>query len=528
MEMTNSIWGKGQLMAMSGLEGCTDYAEGLVLRTRENGVIDLKFPAAGGRIVLSNDKPQKCLLLSDAFETEHATGVVVDAYHILIEGKAAVENLPDAYASLTEGDRLLVGLRKHFNPPLIHADINDIFAKYVSYYKGLPTYGTVAPLERMALQKAYSQLKGQIYSPYDGFPHFWSTPDRWPHRKMWLWDSVFHAIGIRHYDVKLAKDILRAVLEYQHDDGLIPHMMAPDGCSNITQPPVLALGLKMVLEKEADDELMAYALPKLAAHLQWIMKNRDTDGNGLVEWNIEGDPMCRSGESGMDNSPRFDAATQLDATDFNSYLSMECEIVSEFAEHLGNKAMAAEWKAHHERINRLMRETMWCESERIFMDVDVTTHKQTGVSASSGFLPLICGAATAEQVALMVQNLLDPETFATPWRVPSISKICTALYQKDMWRGPVWLNINWLIAYGLKRYGYAAESVDLRRQTRRMELKYYEKYGTFFEFFDDRDECDPPLLLRKGCNEQEGGGYHQVFFDYGWSASLFVDFTAEP
>ena len=128
----------------------------------------------------------------------------------------------------------------------------------------------------------------------------------------------------------------------------------------------------------------------------------------------------------------------------------------------------------------------------------------------------------------MVKNLLDPETFATPWRVPSISKKCTAQYQKDMWRGPVWLNINWLIAYGLKRYGYAAESVDLRRQTRRMELKYYEKYGTFFEFFDDRDECDPPLLLRKGCNEQEGGGYHQVFFDYGWSASLFVDFTAEP
>ena len=127
-------------------------------------------------------------------------------------------------------------------------------------------------------------------------------------------------------------------------------MMAPDGCSKITQPPVLALGLKMVLEKEADDELMAYALPKLAAHLQWIMKNRDTDGNGLVEWNIEGDPMCRSGESGMDNSPRFDAATQLDATDFNSYLSMECEIVAEFAEHLGNKAMAAEWKAHHERM----------------------------------------------------------------------------------------------------------------------------------------------------------------------------------
>ena len=132
MEMTNSVWGKGQLMAMSGLEGRTDYAAGLVLRTRENGVIDLKYPVAGGRIVLSEDKPQKCLLLSDAFETEHAKGVIVDAYHILIEGKAKVDSLPDAYASLVEDGRLLVGLRKHFDPSLIHADMDDIFAKYVS------------------------------------------------------------------------------------------------------------------------------------------------------------------------------------------------------------------------------------------------------------------------------------------------------------------------------------------------------------------------------------------------------------
>ena len=155
MEMTGSIWGKGQLMAMSGLEGQTDYAEGLVLRTRENGVLDLKFPAAGGRIVLSENKPQKCLLLSDAFKTEQAKGVLVDAYHIMIEGIATVNNLPEAYALLSEGGRLLVGVRKHFNPTLIHADLDGLFAKYVAYYKGLPTYGATASLEQMALQKAY-------------------------------------------------------------------------------------------------------------------------------------------------------------------------------------------------------------------------------------------------------------------------------------------------------------------------------------------------------------------------------------
>lgn len=71
------------------------------------------------------------------------------------------------------------------------------------------------------------------------------------------------------------------------------------------------------------------------------------------------------------------------------------------------------------------------------------------------------------------------------------------------------------------------EALRLLRETVRAEEFFQHRYGTFFEFYDDRGECDPPQLLRKGKCAPEESPYHQVFFDYGWSASLYIDMVAQ-
>ena len=68
------------------------------------------------------------------------------------------------------------------------------------------------------------------------------------------------------------------------------------------------------------------------------------------------------------------------------------------------------------------------------------------------------------------------------------------------WRGPVWININWLVIRGLQTYGYIQEARDLTKNT----IELIRKNG-FYEYFHP--------LTGRGCGA----------CDFSWSASLLID-----
>jgi neutral trehalase len=197
--------------------------------------------------------------------------------------------------------------------------------------------------------------------------------------------------------------------------------------------------------------------------------------------------------------------------------------MAEFAEELDLSEDVALWEKRHQKLNQLINEKLWNQKKNFYFDYDIDQGKMSEVMASSGFLPLICGAPSQEQAAELVSHLNNPDTFKTAFPVPSIAVCNGKYYAKDMWRGPVWINVNWLIARGLRRYGFNAEANALIDRTMQEEEKMYLKHGTFFEFYDDRGEVEPPSLLRKGKNIPNS--LHQAFYDYGWSATLYIDFV---
>jgi hypothetical protein len=111
--------------------------------------------------------------------------------------------------------------------------------------------------------------------------------------------------------------------------------------------------------------------------------------------------------------------------------------------------------------------------------------------------------------------------------VPSIAVCDHAHYAKDMWRGPTWVNVNWLIARGLERYAaHGDEFADLARALDAATIQEVQRscaaFGTFFEYFDDRAEVAPPQLLRKGLCDPNNP-FRQVIHDYGWTTTLYLD-----
>jgi len=528
-DLARSEWFAGQLLAFSAIDGPTDYRNGLTARTS----------CAGGRPGIEILLPGKCAILfpgtlqaentvtGDSFAVEtpkgSVRGALVDAHHLLIEGPCEVAAASDAIAHCSQGGRTLVGSASHFDSGRLGQDLDAALRQREAWLRQQKPVGNLSPAGRRTLAKMLSIMKTQVYSPEGRIRHRWTTPDRWPHRNMWLQDSVFHAVGWRHVDPGLARDMLTAVVDMQAEDGFIAHMMTPDGISEITQPPVLALGVKLVNDLSPDLQWLEKLYPALCAYIDWDMAHRDSDGAGLMEWMIETDPLCRSGESGADNSPRFDSAARLDAVDFNSYLALECEILASFAAQLALDGQVDKWRKLHRRLCALIGERLWSAEHGFFVDYNVEKQEPSPVLASSGFYPLLCGAASGEQAEQLARHLGDPDMFGSAFPVPSIAVSDTDHYAGDMCRGPTWINVNWLIARGFDRYGMHDAASMLRHRTMSEIEKHCEQSGVAFEFYDDRCKVSPPELLRKGKCAPEENPLHQVLHDYGWTATLYVD-----
>ncbi|MFW5869967.1 MAG: amylo-alpha-1,6-glucosidase [Planctomycetota bacterium] len=522
------VWGGGQLIAFSAIDGVTDYERGLIARTLNEGVgvevvlpgrCELRFGLAASEVLLGGD------FFEITTESGMVRGAMLNAHHLLIEGPCDVGEVGDELAVEQEDGRTLIAAGTVLDSALLHADLVAAIEQRQAWLRSqiLPSY--IEGDSRATTFKALSQMKTQVCSPEGLFQHRWTTPDRWPHRKCWLWDSAFHAIGFRHVDPSLAREMISGYLDAQREDGFCPHMASPAGGSSITQPPVLALAAMLLDQADPNEEWLREVYPKLCAYVRWDLSNRDA-ADGLLGWNTNDKANNRCDESGMDNSTRFEFDRQLVAVDFNALMALECEILGHLAHALDFRQDAAEWVERYLWRVDAINERMWDEDAGLYMDCFADDLQRTGVLASAGFLPLVCGAASPTQARRLAEHLENPETFGAPVIVPSIAVSDREHYSKDMWRGPMWVNINWLIAFGFRRSGLEEVARRVEQATCREIEKRYLECGSIYEFYDDRGEAPPASLPRKGTNDPQRA-YHQVIHDYGWSGTLYLDMVWE-
>lgn len=555
MENLPDIWGEGLLFAFSGMDGPTRTASLFVATAGALPYDFLIHTPRRRRLTLSPSRPGRVTAATgDVLVVALPEGQLVVTYaawHTMVgamprggtialtfEDRDVAErddvfqvtrdlDHGDAVVLTRQGERWAVaygrtvGEAKARAVKALGADLDAILEQRLAIYRGLPA---LDPADDRLLKKCVSVMKVNTLAPEGVIACRWSTPDRVPHRHMWLWDSVFHAFGMHHVDPGLAWDFLRAVLDQQRPDGMIPHCMHVDGTvSEITQPPVLAWGVWETYRRLGDTTCLAYAFPKLEDYLTWNLDHRDTNGHGLLAWFIEGNVNCRSGESGMDNSPRFDAAMLLDAVDFSTFQALDMRALALMAAVLGEDDRAAVWRERVDRVETQIHDLLWDEAAGFYCDRSLDG-PLSPVKAVSGFLPLLLPSTPEERVDRLVGHLENPATFQTAFPVPSVA-VDHPAWSTDMWRGATWINMDYLVIRGLVAHGRLVAAETLKARVLHYVRRYYDTYGVLFEFYDAKDAVPPVACDRKGPRREpyDIRVKMDAIRDYHWTAALTAD-----
>lgn len=320
-----------------------------------------------------------------------------------------------------------------------------------------------------------------------------------PFRAIYLWDSAFIAQIWKWWDAPAAFDILDSVLE-KRDGARLQHFASEYARSRFTQPPLIAWSLTKLAQASPNDffmERMRRAYPVLKAFNHWLFENRRLP-NGLFAW-------AHPYESGVENAPRFSSRDEsrlsdtrkLAAPDFCTYMVLQCEALAEMAEALGEAGDVQHFSGKAERLREQTRCLLWVPQEGLFFDRNVETGAFVRTKTIASLLPLWAGIPEPDQARIMLQRILEPADFNSVIPLPSVA-LSDLNFERDMWRGPVWLNTAYGVIQGLLRYDYAQSASDLAYRLCEGVYETHAATGRFYEFYDPTETGVTKLHRKRG------------------------------
>ncbi len=289
-----------------------------------------------------------------------------------------------------------------------------------------------------------------------------------------------------------------------------PSFWETERTSSITQPPMWATAARRIVEVTGVSDPVAALLPKIDASHRFFHAQRDPLGWGLVavahpwESGLDNAPVWDLPLSRIDpvTAPplrRRDAEILGDATvlptdeHYGRYAALAKAIAAEgfgqgpFAVYdpmtsailaraesdlaflADRQGMTTDAAHRASSIRRALVEHLWDERRGRFVYVDARTEIAIPSDVIGGYVPLFCGLgerleslrpratgaprrgkATARR-ATITERLVAGlrERYATSWPLPTTAPTDPAFEPRRYWRGPTWVNTNWLLAPAL-------------------------------------------------------------------------------
>ena len=335
------------------------------------------------------------------------------------------------------------------------------------------------------------------------------TPSKVHYVGVWQWDAYFHALAYRHMEMNLAKDQLRIVLDHQRSDGMIPDAVHDEGTvtrltfpveADVTKPPLVAWAAWKLYEIDHDVEFLHEVYEPIVRWNNWWFEKNDVDGNGLCEY-------LHPYSSGLDDSPLWDEGVPVESPDLNTYLCLQQEALSKIAFAIGEANDGAQWAQHADAQAARMLRWMWDEDAGLFWATRPTVQARVNVRTPFNLFPLITGRLPEHVTRRLVAHLTDESEFWSRYPLPTVALNDPKYDPLTMWRGPTWVNVNYLLIEGLQRTGY----LDLARELRRRTLDLIGLHDDIYEYYQPQTGEVPPKAA-------------SIF---GWSSAVFIDLAIQ-
>ena len=364
----------------------------------------------------------------------------------------------------------------------------------------------------------------------------------------WFWDSCFHAIAVAHVDVRQAEAELRSLVANQHDDGFISHVtfwqrdryeheianyaiaLRDPWLTDEMQPPLLAEAVAAVARAGDGRAFVDELLPPTVRFFDWCDRVRAPFDDGLVR-------VLHPDETGLDHSPKFDgilgitserhadftaawyrvadhydtlgrdpeamfAADRFVVADVmvNTIYIENLRVLADLVTGTGLDARADEFRARADRAAASLVDLCWDDQAGLFFDLAGRDRRHLRTDTVTSLFPLLLPDIGPDVAERLIDHVTDPDAYWPAFPVPSV-----AMHEPSfrpgtvggslVWRGPTWINANWYLARGLRRWGRQ----DLARHIADRSTELIRTSG-FREYYNP--------------HTAEGHGAHS----FGWSA----------
>jgi len=189
----------------------------------------------------------------------------------------------------------------------------------------------------------------------------------------------------------------------------------------------------------------------------------------------------------------------------NTYLCLQQEALGRIAAVLGLEEDAARWMSAADRTAGRMLRLMWDDQAGLFWAR--RGGEPIRVRTPFSLFPLLTGRLPGDITDRLVRHLTNSAEFWPRFPVPTVALDDPNYDPQQMWRGPTWVNVNYLLIDGLRRCGRPDVAAELRRRT----LEMLAGGDDLYEYYHPETGASDPRAA-------------SIF---GWSAALFIDLVLQ-